>query len=58
MFAIPTQVFQSNQWQLKSSLRQPMGVEAFVLEGVQIRTRLVSHLGQPILWTSTIHHLL
>jgi hypothetical protein len=32
-----------------------------VLEGVQIRkirTRLVSHLGQPIPWTSTIHHLL
>jgi hypothetical protein len=29
MFAISTQVFKSNQWQLRSSLRQPMGVEAF-----------------------------
>jgi hypothetical protein len=28
MFAILTQAFKSNQWQLKSSLRQPMGVEA------------------------------
>jgi hypothetical protein len=28
MFAIPTQVIKSNQWQLKSSLSQPMGVEA------------------------------
>jgi hypothetical protein len=28
MFAIPTQTFKSNQWQLRSSLRQPMGVEA------------------------------
>jgi hypothetical protein len=27
MFAIPTQVIKSNQWQLRSSLRQPMGVE-------------------------------
>jgi hypothetical protein len=37
-----------------------MGVEAcctVVLEDVQIRTRLVSHLGQPIPWTSTIHYL-
>jgi hypothetical protein len=28
MFAISTQVIKSNQWQLRSSLRQPMGVEA------------------------------
>jgi hypothetical protein len=28
MFAIPTQVIKSNQWQLRISLRQPMGVEA------------------------------
>jgi hypothetical protein len=29
MFSISTQVFKSNQWQLRSSLRQPMGGEAF-----------------------------
>jgi hypothetical protein len=28
MFAIPTQAFKNNQWQLRSSLGQPMGVEA------------------------------
>jgi hypothetical protein len=28
MFVISTQAFKSNQWQLRSSLRQPMGVEA------------------------------
>jgi hypothetical protein len=28
MFAILTQAFKSNQWQLRSSLGQPMGVEA------------------------------
>jgi hypothetical protein len=28
MFAILTQVLKTNQWQLRSSLRQPMGVEA------------------------------
>jgi hypothetical protein len=39
-------------------LRQPMELKHVVLEDVQIRTRLVSHLGQPIPWTSTIHHLL
>jgi hypothetical protein len=27
MFAIPTLVIKSNQWQLRSSLSQPMGVE-------------------------------
>jgi hypothetical protein len=41
-------VFWGSQWELKH----------VVLEGVQIRTRLVPHLDQPILWTSTIHHLL
>jgi hypothetical protein len=28
MFAIPTQVFKSKQWQLENSLKQPMEVEA------------------------------
>jgi hypothetical protein len=41
-------IFWGSQWELKH----------VVLEDVQIRTKLVSHLSQPIPWTSTIHHLL
>jgi hypothetical protein len=29
MFSIPTQGFNSNQWQLRSTLREPMGGGAF-----------------------------
>jgi hypothetical protein len=29
MYSIPTQGFKSNQWQLRSTLRQPMGGGAF-----------------------------
>jgi hypothetical protein len=35
MFAIPTQVFKSSQWELRSSLRQPMeALEGISLVGV------------------------
>jgi hypothetical protein len=37
MFSIPTQGFKSNQWQLRSTLRQPMGGGAFCTWGCSIK---------------------
>ena len=49
MFSIPTQGFKSNQWQLRSTLRQPIVGGAFILEGIQLRTSLVSFVGYPMM---------
>jgi hypothetical protein len=56
MFSISLQVFKSNQWQLRSSLRQPMKGEA-LLESVQLRTSLVSHIGESRRLTSRISNI-
>jgi hypothetical protein len=51
MFSIPTQGFKSNQWQMRSTLSSQWEVEHFVLDGVQLRTSLVSFVGFPIMST-------